>query len=111
MDFHYILGTLALILELLSVIIIVWGTSLAFKDFVKIEIKSRDRIKNVRRISVIKNCLGVYILLALEILIGADIIESILNPSFKDLLVLASIVIIRTIISYFLNKEIKSDDE
>lgn len=43
----------------------------------------------------------------------ADIIETIINPTFQDIIKLGLIVVIRTMISYFLNKEISefSDEE
>lgn len=50
--------------------------------------------------------LGGYILLSLEILVSAGIIESIIKPTLQDIFQLAALVVIRTIISYFLNKEI-----
>lgn len=106
-----ILEILTFILNSCSVIIIVWGVILAFIAFVKLELKTNDRLNTIKKITTIKNYLGTYILLGLEILICADIIESILNPSIQDILVLASIVIIRTIISYFLNKELKSSEK
>ncbi|MEW9080881.1 DUF1622 domain-containing protein [Terrisporobacter glycolicus] len=36
-------------------------------------------------------------------MIGADIVESILGPTIDHILTLAALVIIKTIISYFLN--------
>ena len=54
--------------------------------------------------------LGGYILLSLEILISAGIIESIIKPTLQDIFQLAALVVIRTIISYFLNKEIGPAD-
>ena len=41
----------------------------------------------------------------LEFLIAADIIHTIVKPTLEELAILGSIVIIRTIISYFLGKE------
>jgi len=38
-------------------------------------------------------------------MIAADIIGTITHPTIKDIAVLASIVVIRTIISYFLDRE------
>lgn len=107
--FKDILETLIFILDSFSILVIVWGVVLAFISFLKLEITSKSRIETVDKISIVKNHLGTYILLGLEILIGADIIETILNPSFQDILILATIVIIRTVISYFLNKEIESN--
>lgn len=109
--FKKILEILTFILNSFSVLIIVWGVILAFISFIKLEITNKNRLDTVKKITTIKNYLGTYILLGLEILICADIIESILNPSIQDILVLASIVIIRTIISYFLNKELKSSEK
>lgn len=53
----------------------------------------------------IRSFLGSYILLSLEILIAADIVHSIINPSFQDLINLGAMVVIRTVMAYFLHKE------
>ena len=52
-----------------------------------------------------------YLLLALEVLIAADIIKSIIEPDLIDLGILAGIVTIRTVLSVFLNKEIQEIDK
>ena len=65
----------------------------------------------MRKLADAKNGLGGYILLALEVLIVADIIDSIAKPTFEDILRLAAIVAIRTVISYFLNKEIRDSEQ
>ncbi len=51
--------------------------------------------------------LGYGIILGLEFFVAADIIESVLRPTYYDLGILASIVVIRTFLSYFLNKELQ----
>ncbi|MGX7417291.1 DUF1622 domain-containing protein [Carnobacterium gallinarum] len=102
-----LLKYLIFFLDTVSILIIVWGVLLAFYDFLKSEISTKNRTDTIQRNNIIKNHLGSYILFGLEVLIAADIIESILNPSIQDLLILASIVIIRTVISYFLTKEIE----
>lgn len=51
--------------------------------------------------------LGFHLLLGLEFLIAADIIRTIVHPSLQELAILGSLVAIRTVISYFLNKEIE----
>ncbi len=60
-----------------------------------------------RENNFIRNFLGSYVLLGLEILIAADIIETIIHPTFADIVRLAVVVVIRTVISYFLNMEIE----
>ncbi|MEG0238012.1 MAG: DUF1622 domain-containing protein [Clostridium sp.] len=104
----HILEILIFILDSLSIIVIAWGVAIAFLAFIKSEFSSKNRSDVINKNNLIKNRLGSYILFGLEILICADIIESILNPSVKDMVLLASIVVIRTFISYFLNKEMES---
>ena len=49
---------------------------------------------------------GQRIVLAIEFLIVADLIATILNPTFDELLNLGIIVGVRTVLSYFLTKEV-----
>lgn len=93
--------------ECFSIIVLVWGVCLAGKDFIKSERQNQSRFTLTKMNTFIKNFLGSYILLSLEILIAADIIESIVKPTFQDILKLATLVVIRTVISYFLHKEIE----
>lgn len=96
-----------IILNFFSIFVLVWGVLKACVDFVRSEITTKDRFQIARNNTLIKNYLGSYVLLSLEILIAADIIESIINPTFQDILKLGLVVLIRTVISYFLNMEIK----
>lgn len=94
-------------LNFLSIFVIVWGVLIAGIDFVRYELTEKDRLVAARENNFIRNYLGSYVLLGLEILIAADIIETIIHPTFEDIVRLAAVVIIRTVISYFLNKEIE----
>ncbi|MBO0468335.1 hypothetical protein BCR22_05050 [Enterococcus plantarum] len=96
-----------LALNIFSIIVLIWGVIMAGIDFLKSERLDRNRIVMARQNNFIKSFLGSYILLSLEILIAADIIESIIKPTFQDILKLAILVVIRTVISYFLHKEIE----
>ncbi len=109
MELKNILQILVTILDWLSVLVIIYVVIMQFINFIISEFTAKDRSVAVEKVTMLKNFLGTYILFALEILIGADIIESILYPSIDYILSLAALVIIRTIISYFLNKEIKSE--
>ena len=111
LDFKSILHALVAILECLSIIIIIYGVVIQFIDFIKSEFSCKERKLAVKKVLMLKNFLGTYILFSLEVLICADIIEAILDPSMKHILSLSAIVIIRTIISYFLNKKIKDEDK
>lgn len=96
-----------IILNFFSIFVLVWGVLKACVDFVRSEITTKNRYQIAKNNTLIKNYLGSYVLLSLEILIAADIIESIINPTFQDILKLGLVVLIRTVISYFLNMEIK----
>ncbi|EKQ52774.1 MAG: putative membrane protein [Clostridium sp. Maddingley MBC34-26] len=111
LEIKKILEILIMVLQGLSIIIIVWGVFLCLINFIKVEISVHNRKDAIQKITSTKNYLGSYILLGLEVLISADIIDSILNPTIHDILRLAAIVIIRTVISYFLNKEMKATEK
>jgi uncharacterized membrane protein len=49
---------------------------------------------------------GKSLMLGLEFIIGADIIGSIVKPDYYEIGILSILVIIRTVLSYFLNKEL-----
>lgn len=59
------------------------------------------------KVDLIRYKLGAGILFGLELMVGADIIETIINPSYYDIGLLGLLIIIRSFLSYFLNKEMK----
>ncbi|MGI6503547.1 MAG: DUF1622 domain-containing protein [Candidatus Methanoculleus thermohydrogenotrophicum] len=46
------------------------------------------------------------ILIGLEFFVAADLLKTVLEPTFEDLIILGSLVAIRTVVSYFLGKEV-----
>lgn len=59
----------------------------------------------------LRHLLGYYLLLGLEFLIAADIIDTLMKPTPQDLLVLGAIIVIRTVISFSLNAELRWDQQ
>ena len=55
--------------------------------------------------------LGRYLALGLEFQIGADILSTAVAPTFDDVLLLGAIVVIRTVLNYFLSKELERERE
>lgn len=104
------LNIVTTVLYLCSVVILVWGVVVALKGFFASQFRKMVQQDRFLMLARVKNNLGGYVLLSLEILIVADIIESIAKPTLEDIIRLAAIVAIRTVISYFLNKEIKGSD-
>src|SRR5499427_8015321 len=93
----------------LGVLIIIFGVAAGMVRFLRAEflfVRGRDVEDDRKRL---RHVLGYYLLLGLEFLIAADIIDTLVKPSVQDLIVLGAIVLIRTIISYSLNAELRSD--
>ena len=59
---------------------------------------------NIRRL---RATFGTYLLLGLEFLIASDILKTVLEPTLNELAILGGVVVLRTVLSVFLNKEIK----
>ena len=53
--------------------------------------------------------LGRYLALGLEFQIGADILGTAVAPTIAEVKILAAIVVIRTVLNYFLSKEIERE--
>src|SRR5436190_24053725 len=93
----------------LGVLIIVFGVLCGVVRFVRAELQAARGLPVDEARKRLRHILGYYLLLGLEFLIAADIIDTLMKPSVQDLIVLGAIVIIRTIISYSLNAELKSE--
>lgn len=94
------------IFEFIAVFLLVWGGVVVALRLLVSEwhhIRGQgDRIHFER----IRMEFGQRIVLAIEFLIAADLIESILNPTLEELMRLGVIVLIRTVLSYFLTQEV-----
>ena len=94
---------------MLGVLVIVFGVMIGLARFIRSEIAAvRGAIVEEER-RQLRHVLGYYLLLGLEFLIAADIIDTLMKPSSQDLIVLGAIVGIRTIISYSLNSELSHE--
>lgn len=110
-DLAPILDIVAIVFDVFSILVLVYGVGVCAKDFITSRFLIKSKKEMITATTSIKNQLGSYILLSLEILIAADIIETIIKPTQQDIILLAAIVVIRTVISYFLNKEIRESEE
>jgi uncharacterized membrane protein len=90
----------------LGVLVIVFGVACGITRFIRSELSAvRGANVEVERRNL-RQVLGYYLLLGLEFLIAADIIDTLMKPTSQDLIILGAIVAIRTIISYSLNSEL-----
>src|SRR5262245_64187669 len=53
---------------------------------------------------------GMWLLLGLEFELAADIIGSVLSPTWQEVVKLGAIAVIRTFLNYFLEKDLESAD-
>lgn len=94
----------------LAALIIIYGVVVGMVDLLRAEwyrFKSEEGEKQKSHtFEKIRYDLGFHLLLGLEFLIAADIIRTVVRPSLEELAILGGIVTIRTVLSYFLGREI-----
>lgn len=93
-------------IDIFAILLLLIGAGRFLFGFVAAEL-ARDGATRVRRMNRERIELGRYILAGLEVFIVSDIIHTALSLRFSDLLFLALLVIIRSITSYFLDKELE----
>lgn len=87
--------------------VLTWGVLISFMEFIALEVKRFKGVNICKKRDHLRHHLGSYILLGLEFMIAADIIGTVIKPTLMELAVLGSIVAIRTVLSFFLNLEMK----
>lgn len=98
------IDTFAVFVGLTGVAVILTGVLHGLYHFISLEFGTRSKYISH---DAIRYRLGVYLLLGLEFLVAADIMETVFKPSLEQLSILGGIVIIRTLLNYFLNKELE----
>jgi uncharacterized membrane protein len=101
-----VLEIIGFVIGLIGMGIIVWGASTTLVEFLRLEWRRFKGVNIFKTTEILRHHLGTYLLLGLEFLIAADIIHTMAKPDLQGLIILGSIVAIRTIISYFLNREL-----
>ena len=89
----HFLDLLAAVISVTSLLIVTYGALIGIISFLKNEIRRFTggySITNIRKF-----------------LIASDILKTVLEPTLNELALLGGIVVLRTILSVFLNKEIK----
>ena len=104
-NFHIIINAVCFALNIVGALITVWGIVVSLFDFLKKEILRKKEVIQLNESIRIK--LGSYLVLALEFFIASDIVRTIITPSWQSLGILGAIVVIRTVLSYFLTKDLK----
>lgn len=100
-----ILSWIAKAIDLIGIIILIYGFTKSLIKYLFVEAKNLKTI-SVRGLQSVRCEIGIYILLALDFLIASDIIHTVTDLSQKQLIELSILIALRTIIGYFLGKEV-----
>jgi uncharacterized membrane protein len=100
-----IADNVALVTEIICVICIAIGASVAVVDVFNAARRSELGHRGFRR-KVFKS-FAVWIVLALEFALGADIVRTAIAPTWNDIGQLAAIAVIRTGLNFFLERDLE----
>lgn len=98
---------LAKAISMISLLIVTYGALIAVIAFLCNEFKRFTGGYSTTIIRELRAQFGTYMLLGLEFLIASDILKTVIEPTLNELAILGGIVVLRTVLSIFLNKEIK----
>ncbi len=95
------IGAAELVIGIFGGLFIIYGAAIAI-----VELLARETHIWERSYSDIRRSFTTRILIGLEFFVAADVLKTILKPTFEDLTILGVLVAIRTVVSYFLGKEV-----
>ncbi len=88
-------------------VVIVYGVIIGLIELIQVELHgSRNGDQQAAAFDKIRFDIGRHLLVGLEFLIAADIIRTVVGTTLEQLAILGGIVTIRTVLSYFLGKEV-----
>ncbi len=91
------------IVALIGVVVILWGALVAIYQFIG---HRQNMPKQMDAIDLIRLKFGRTIILGLEFIVAADVIATTTAPDYYRVGILASLVAIRTLLTYFMNREL-----
>jgi uncharacterized membrane protein len=94
-------------ISIVSISIISFGVIKTIISYCHTEYKIIRKHKKFKSFHTIRHDLAAYLLLALELAVAVDIIESIIHPNYENLIKLWALVILRFLIWYLLNREMR----
>jgi uncharacterized membrane protein len=99
-----LVDTMVRLVEACGAIVIMIGAVVAIVKFVA-ALSRRD----IERFSSVRLSLARFLVLGLEFQLAADVLRTAISPSFAEIGKLAAIAAIRTVLNYFLNREIAQE--
>lgn len=94
-------------IEMIGIAVVLWGVVEGLVGLM-MRIKSAlIKTPELTPISHIRAAIGEKTALGLDFFLAGDIIQTIMIPSWESLAILGGIVVIRTVIAFFLNKDLR----
>ena len=106
-DLHAILIFIQHSISLIGILIIISGVLYCMYQYV-LGILTGQFVGQASNINTIRLNLGRVLILGLEFIVAADLIGTTTTPDYYEVGLLAIIVVIRTILSFSINKELMS---
>jgi len=97
-------GTAALLIEGIAVVLIAYGAAEAFVNSFRHVFRPLPG-SGWRKALFVR--FGIWLLLGLQFALAADIVRSVISPSWNDIGQLAAIAAIRTFLNYFLERDLQ----
>ena len=99
---------IAVAIDLTASLIMVSGFVMSIVGLVRGSFGAGNAHSRIQNLQVVRCELGVRLVFALGLLIIADLLHTVISRSVDDLILVGGLVVIRTVIAYFLNKEIEA---
>lgn len=92
--------------DIVGALIMIWGFIIALYGFIH-SVFGKGESARILSLQKARCKLGLNLVFALELMIISDLLHTIVSRSMEDLAMVGALVVIRTVISFFLNKEIE----
>ncbi len=107
---HKAVEIVAVGISIIGALVTIWGVIEAVIGFLSLKL-SRAGKDEIAISEFLRQKLGAHLLLGLEVFIAADVISSVVSPTWNKVGILGAIVGIRTVLSYFLRLEVRQARE
>lgn len=104
-NLHQLLGFVQVCVSTIGVLIVISGVLLALYKYLLMTLRGKLTTQGFK-INAIRLDLGRILILGLEFIVAADLIGTTSTPDYYELGVLAIIVLIRTMLSFSINREL-----
>ncbi len=104
-----VLERVAFAVGVVGMAVLLWGVARGAWGFLRLELRRGSWRSGHGERTELRGMIGYYLLLGLEFLVAADIVETILTPSLEHVLILGGVVLIRTVISFSLTWELERE--